>query len=120
LDMSIVTYSNQMKMKMLGVDEFMLEQQGAVSEACASSMALGIRNLAEADIGVGITGIAGPGGGTKEKPVGLVCVAISTGDDTKVRTMTYPPHLGRAEIRHRTASEALNMVRLMFYHQRRS
>ena len=54
------------KIKMLGVDEFMLQHQGAVSEPCAEAMAIGIRNLAEADIGIGITGIAGPGGGTDE------------------------------------------------------
>jgi nicotinamide-nucleotide amidase len=112
LDMSIVTYSNAMKIKMLGVDEFMLQQQGAVSEECAHAMAVGVRNLGEADIGIGITGIAGPSGGTDEKPVGLVYIGMSTADGTKVRKIMYPPHLGRAEIRFRTASEALNMVRL--------
>lgn len=113
LDMSIVTYSNAMKMKMLGVDEYMLNHEGAVSEQCAHAMAVGVRNLAECDVGVGITGIAGPSGGTEEKPVGLVYIGISTADETKVRKLNFATHLGRSEIRFRTSSEALNMVRLL-------
>lgn len=113
LDMSIVTYSNLMKMKLLGVDEFMLNQEGAVSEPCAEAMARGVRELGEADIGVGITGIAGPGGGTDEKPVGLVYIGISTAKNTEVRRLNFSTHLKRSEIRHRTSSEALNMVRLL-------
>lgn len=113
LDLSLVTYSNSMKTKMLGVDAFMLQQKGAVSEECAYAMAVGIRNLAEADIGIGITGIAGPDGGTADKPVGLVYIGISSAATTNVRKVTFPPHAGRAEIRYRTASEALNMVRLL-------
>jgi nicotinamide-nucleotide amidase len=113
LDMSIVTYSNAMKIKMLGVDEFMLEHEGAVSEPCAEAMARGVRGLAEADIGVGITGIAGPGGGTAEKPVGLVYIGVSTSEKTEVRKLNFSASVGRSEIRFRTSSEALNMVRLL-------
>jgi nicotinamide-nucleotide amidase len=113
MDMSIVTYSNMMKTKMLGVAGSLLDEHGAVSAECAQAMALGVRNLAEADIGVSITGVAGPGGGTEEKPVGLVWIAVSTANRVTTRRLTLPAHLGRADIRHRTASEALNTVRLM-------
>ena len=76
-DLGITTYSNEMKTKMVGVPEDILEQHGAVSPETAEAMALGIRRVSGADIGVSTTGIAGPGGGTPEKPVGLVYTAIA-------------------------------------------
>lgn len=111
--LNVVTYSNQMKTKTLAVNEQLLQTHGAVSPECAEAMARGVRNLAGADIGVGITGIAGPGGGTDEKPVGLVYIGLNTEKQTSTRKINFPAHLGRAEIRYRTASEALNMVRIM-------
>lgn len=72
-----VTYSNQAKVKMLGVNETTLNQSGAVSEETAIAMATGIMQQSSADIGIAITGIAGPGGGSKEKPVGTVWLAFS-------------------------------------------
>ena len=74
---SVVTYSNEAKMRQLGVKPETLERYGAVSRDTAEEMAFGICRLTGADIGVGITGIAGPGGGTDKKPVGTVYVGIN-------------------------------------------
>lgn len=76
LDASVVTYANDAKIKFLGVSEENISRYGVVSEAVASEMAVGATRLMDADIGVGITGIAGPGGGSIEKPVGLVWTAV--------------------------------------------
>lgn len=74
---SVVSYTNRIKETLVGVQHETLLAHGAVSEETAREMAEGIRRAIETDIGVGITGIAGPGGGTKEKPVGLVFIAVS-------------------------------------------
>lgn len=100
-DGSLVTYSNQIKHDFLGVRSTTLEEDGAVSRKCAAQMAEGARKAVHADIGIAVTGIAGPGGGTSEKPVGLVYIAVSkrgqgatvkkfniSGDRTTVRTAT--------------------------------
>ena len=76
LDASVVTYANDAKIKFLGVSEDNIREFGVVSEAVASEMAAGATKLMGADVGVGITGIAGPGGGSREKPVGLVWTAV--------------------------------------------
>ena len=76
LDLSIVTYANAAKVKFLGVPEKSIADYGVVSEEVAVQMARGICDVFGADVGVGITGIAGPGGGTAEKPVGLVWTAV--------------------------------------------
>lgn len=76
-DGSFVTYSNEQKTRLLGVNTKTLENFGAVSFNTALEMAKGVRKSFGADIGIGITGIAGPTGGTKEKPVGLVYIAVS-------------------------------------------
>ena len=112
VSLNVVTYSNQAKQKMLDVDEDILTKHGAVSPECARAMADGVRRLSGADIGIGVTGVAGPGGGTEEKPVGLVYLGLSAGDAYIERKLTLPARIGRKEIRHRTANEALNMVRL--------
>ncbi len=80
----IVSYSNAAKHQLLGVQEATLIQYGAVSEQTAHEMATGIRRVLQTDIGVSITGIAGPGGGTPEKPVGLVYIGLATADDVRV------------------------------------
>lgn len=72
------TYSNRIKHKLLGVPEDLFVKYGAVSEQVAKEMAERVRSFAEADIGIGITGVAGPGGGTPEKPVGLVYVSVAS------------------------------------------
>ncbi len=107
-----VTYANSTKEKLLGVKHETLEKWGAVSEQTAREMAEGIVRLSGSDIGIGITGIAGPGGGTEEKPVGLIYIALSDGKNTYV---TARKQFGRRKNRewHRfcAASHALDMVR---------
>ncbi len=111
-DMGCVTYANEAKEALLGVPHDILEQHGAVSEETARAMAEGIVKRSGADIGVGITGIAGPDGGTEEKPVGLIYIALSDGKDTWV---TKRSPIGRTKSRawhrHCAASQALDMVR---------
>ena len=81
---SVVSYANEVKARILGVPEESLASCGAVSEPVARAMAEGVRALMRTDIGVGITGIAGPGGGTVGKPVGLVYIAVSSPSGTVV------------------------------------
>jgi nicotinamide-nucleotide amidase len=104
----VIAYDNELKKKLLGVRGEDLERHGAVSEEVALQMASGVRDTTGADVGVSVTGIAGPGGGTPEKPVGLVWVAVH-GSDAKARRF----HVGgdRTEIRQRAAQAALEMVR---------
>ena len=83
----IVAYSNEVKARHLGVSEATLASVGAVSEACGREMADGIRRTLGVDVGISSTGIAGPGGATARKPVGLVYVGVATPDDTIVREL---------------------------------
>ncbi len=83
----VCTYTNELKMKLLGVSEQTLQEKGAVSPDTARQMAEGIRKVTGADIGVGITGIAGPDGGSAEKPVGLVYVAVSSDKHSEVKKL---------------------------------
>ena len=85
----IVSYCNEVKHRVLGVSEETLREHGAVSEACAAEMARGVRKLMGADLAVSVTGIAGPGGGTPEKPVGTVCFGVSTPDGEYTLTRHY-------------------------------
>jgi nicotinamide-nucleotide amidase len=106
-----ITYSNESKMRDLGVPKELLETYGAVSEQAAQAMALGAQSKASSDAAIGISGIAGPGGGTDQKPVGLVYIAIAAGQDIQVREFRFAP-LSREMIRQRAALTALNMLRL--------
>lgn len=110
--LNVVTYADEMKHRLLGVEKQVLARDGAVSRECAIQMAGGIRQLSQANIGLSITGIAGPSGGTTEKPVGLVYLALDDGKEVLVNQLTLPSHLPRDQIRWRAANEALNMVRL--------
>lgn len=103
-----VTYSNEAKQQLLGVEADTLETVGAVSEQTALQMARGARRLFGADIGVSVTGIAGPGGGTPEKPVGLVYVAISTGDGDRCERHLWKGDRGQNKAS--SAGAALLMV----------
>jgi nicotinamide-nucleotide amidase len=105
----IVAYANEVKVRDLDVPASMLAEHGAVSEPVARAMASAARRRFGAEIGVGITGIAGPGGGTPEKPVGTVWIALAVGDDARaVRTLFVGD---REEIRERAAQSALEMIR---------
>jgi nicotinamide-nucleotide amidase len=109
LERAYVTYSNRAKVELLGVSAALIESQGAVSEAVARSMAEGARRAADAAIGVGITGIAGPDGGSPEKPVGLVFVAIDGAAGSRVRRSLL---IGdRERIRMQATQAALEMLR---------
>ena len=105
----VVAYDNSVKIQQLGVDAELIERVGAVSEEVAREMASGVREVMRCDIGVGITGIAGPDGGTPEKPVGLVWIAV----DVDGELSTYGGRFigDRAEIRFRATQGALNMIR---------
>ena len=105
----VIAYSNAIKRSMLGVPEAVLAQHGAVSEPVVRVMATGCRTATEASIGIAITGIAGPGGGTEEKPVGTVWIASDLDGDVEARCLRL---IGdRAEVRQRAAQAALEMVR---------
>ncbi len=105
---AVVAYHNDLKQGLLKVKPEVIRRTGAVSEEVAWEMAEGARRLLEADVGVGITGIAGPGGGTREKPVGLVFVAVSSPERAESRTL----HLSgdRVENRESSVEEALQML----------
>ena len=109
VDRGFVTYSNQAKMDLLGVTEEILRDHGAVSEPCARAMAEGARTRAGTTYAVAVTGIAGPGGGTPEKPVGLVYVALAAPDRTVVRRLRWTGQ--REQIRAISAMVALDMLR---------
>lgn len=109
-DRTIVSYSNAAKRDALGVPAELLEQHGAVSEPVAVAMARGIRERAGVDVGVSITGIAGPGGGSDEKPVGTVVIAVvGPGDRVRVRSMLFPGN--RSHVRTLSAQSALDHLR---------
>ena len=104
----IVTYSNEAKKMFLSVPEKLLSQYGAVSEAVALKMASGIRKSARVDIGISVTGIAGPGGGTPEKPVGLVFIALSSRRITLAKKFIFEGN--RRRIRRQASDEALTLL----------
>ena len=111
-EMGAVTYSNRIKTLLIDVPADMLEHHGAVSEPVAKAMAEGVRRRAGSDLGIGITGVAGPGGGTEEKPVGLVYVSLSDGATTWVKRLEPSPVARTRQFyRNRAASTALDMVR---------
>ena len=105
-----VTYANEAKEKLLGVSHEVLEAKGAVSPEVAAQMALGALKNGEADVAVALTGIAGPDGGTEEKPVGLVWVGAATKDGVWVKKLTLGSR-DRESIRQRASQYALDLVR---------
>ncbi len=111
VELGVVCYSNRAKTELAGVPEALIREHGAVSEPVARSMAEGIRSRSGTSIGIGITGIAGPDGGTPEKPVGMVAVAVVGERDSKVRTFRFVG--GRDMVKFQAAQSALNMTRLL-------
>jgi len=108
-DRGFVTYTNQAKQDLLGVPEVILAEHGAVSEPCARAMAEGARARAKTTYALAVTGIAGPGGGTPDKPVGLVFIALATPEETVVRRIQWPGQ--REQIRAVSAMVALDLLR---------
>jgi nicotinamide-nucleotide amidase len=108
-DRGFVTYTNQAKREMLGVNEEILREHGAVSEPCAKAMAEGARARAGTTYGIATTGLAGPDGGTPDKPVGTVFVGLATPDHTLVRRLRWPGQ--REQVRAISAMVALDLLR---------
>ncbi len=108
----IVSYSNQVKRDILNVREDNLKKRGAVSEPVVSDMALNVMDLLDVDYAVATSGIAGPDGGTKEKPVGTVWIAVATPTRLTTKEFHFGKHTGRLQIVERAANAALNMLRL--------
>ena len=109
VERGFVTYSNEAKEDLLGVPGNLIRQYGAVSEPVARAMAEGALKHSLAHIAVAVTGIAGPGGGTAEKPVGLVYVAAYRQDRTALKELRLGD-IGRSEIRSRTVAEAIALL----------
>jgi nicotinamide-nucleotide amidase len=106
----LVAYSNETKTELLGVDTTLIQAHGAVSEPVAEAMAAGALRRFEADTAVAITGIAGPDGGTEEKPVGTVCFTVALADgESSTRTLRLPGN--RADIRERSTTVAMHLLR---------
>jgi nicotinamide-nucleotide amidase len=105
----VVTYSNEAKTRLLGVPAELIEAHGAVSAEVAEAMARGVKERAGVDFGLAITGIAGPGGGTAEKPVGLVYIALADDAHTEHRRIMLPGD--RHLIRWRSSQAALDLLR---------
>jgi nicotinamide-nucleotide amidase len=108
---SVVSYANESKSRLLGVPAELLAEHGAVSEPVAAAMADGIRSRAAVEVGIGVTGIAGPGGATPGKPVGTVAVAAATA--ASARSRLYRFYGERASVKFQASQAALDMVRRM-------
>ena len=105
----VVSYSNDCKLELLGVTLETIEQHGAVSEQCAKEMAEGVRKLTDSHIAIASTGIAGPGGGTEDKPVGLVYIAVAAITYSEVVKLQLSGT--REEIKQQTSEAALTLLR---------
>jgi nicotinamide-nucleotide amidase len=106
----LVVYSNEAKVALAGVDPELIDRFGAVSVEVAEALADGARRRLDAEIGIGITGIAGPDGGSDQKPVGLVCFSLSSSDGRRVTRETQLPG-GRVDIRDRSTTVAMHLLR---------
>ena len=104
----IISYANEVKRDVLGVAAQVLDEHGAVSSETAAQMAEGARRLTKADVAVAVTGIAGPGGGSAEKPVGLVWFGLATADGVRTEKAIFPGD--REQVRSATVTHALGML----------
>jgi nicotinamide-nucleotide amidase len=107
-DRGIVSYSNNAKNELLNIPSELLKEYGAVSESVAEAMAESVRKLSNVDIGISTTGVAGPTGGTEEKPVGLVYIGLSTKKDTTVKKFKFKGN--RIKNKTSTCNAALNLL----------
>ena len=111
VDCGFVTYSNEAKQNLLGVPAATLKRHGAVSGETATAMAAGALKNSQADVAVAITGIAGPGGGSKQKPVGLVHFAAASRDGRRIASSRRYGKIGRRRVRQRSVAEAFELLR---------
>ena len=107
---SAVTYSNRLKTKILDVDKRTIERYGAVSQQTAREMAIGVQRVSEATYGLSVSGIAGPGGGTKDKPVGTVCIGIASANFAQGYRFGFTCE-NRRMYKHVFATAALDLLR---------
>ena len=105
-----VTYSNEAKHNILGVDNEILEKYGAVSEECAQSMAEGLSRITDCDIAICTTGIAGPTGGTPNKPVGLVYISVKYNNIITIKEIRLNPNLDRITMKNEFTNHALKLA----------
>ena len=108
-DLGLVTYSNQAKIKILKVNSNIIKKYGAVSHECCSAMVQNLSRISKANINISITGIAGPKGGTKQKPVGLVYIGIKKGKKTQVNKYLFKAKK-RSSIQKATVRKALDLI----------
>ena len=108
-NLGFVTYSNQAKIKVLKVNKNVIKKYGAVSHECCSAMVKNLSKISKANINVSITGIAGPKGGTKEKPVGLVYIGVKKGNKIRVNKCLFKAK-NRSTIQKATVRKALNLI----------
>ena len=108
-NLGLVTYSNQAKIKILKINKHIIKKYGAVSHTCCSAMVKNLSKISKAHINVSITGIAGPKGGTKQKPVGLVYIGLKKGNKTYVNKYLFKSK-NRSSIQKATVRKALELV----------
>ncbi len=109
LDMSVVTYANEAKVELIDVNTKTIEAYGVVSEEVAGEMCRGVAEKAHSEVGVGVTGVAGPTGGTDKKPVGMVCFGFYLNGDVKTYTMRFG-NLGRNIVRTKSVEFVFNTL----------
>ena len=109
LDMSFVTYANEAKVELINVNPETIKSYGVVSEQVAGEMCIGVAEKAHSEVGVGITGIAGPTGGTAKKPVGMVCFGFYVLGNVTTRTMQFG-NIGRNEVRAKSVDFVFNTL----------
>jgi nicotinamide-nucleotide amidase len=109
LETGVVTYSNRSKIELLGVADQIIRDHGAVSKACVRAMAIGVKRLTDTDLGLAVSGIAGPTGGTAHKPVGTVHMALAWNEN--VTCWRYLFKGGRREVKEQASEEALLRIR---------
>ena len=108
-NLGLITYSNQAKIKFLNVNKNIIKKYGAVSHECCLSMVNNLSKISKANINVSITGIAGPNGGTKQKPVGLVYIGVKKGNKTQINKYFFK-NKKRSFIQKATVKKALNLI----------
>ena len=109
LDMSFVTYANEAKVELINVNPETIESYGVVSEQVAGEMCKGVAEKAHSEVGVGITGVAGPTGGTAKKPVGMVCFGFYVLENVTTRTIQFG-NIGRNEVRAKSVDFVFNTL----------